>query len=131
MITLSQIQDLANKLDAKCQAFEELENQYITNILKLFGATEEKIEGQESISELLQKDRILIVLPPSIYNKIDFSQFPMPRKLVVQSSIYVNQSGLIFGENDINFAPSCLSSTDETRQRMFNKYSFPPQFKSH
>lgn len=98
-MTTTEIQDFLSQMNTKAKQFKDLEDESITQVLKFFGIPETPTETSKvSIEELLKNDKIYILLHPSIYNKIDFTQFSPPKKLIITTSDLVEGQGLIYGE---------------------------------
>jgi hypothetical protein len=129
MTTIQELIKIEQKINSHLQTIKQAEDESIREVLKFFGIPEEKEEGHKlSIKELLQKQRIYIVLHSSVYKKVDFTSFILPKRLIIESTIYADSQACIYGEDDYNLYTQSIP-IEETKQSMLFRKHFPLQFK--
>ena len=125
MTTIPELIKIEQKINSHLQIIKQAEDESIREVLKFFKIPEIKEEGHNiSIQELLQKDKIYIILHPSAYNKIDFTQFKLPKKLIIHEALYVSNQAMIYGEHDFDMFSLPSMTMEEARESMLKEYLF-------
>jgi len=81
MITLQDLEKMHSHLKMLDYQRKFYENQQVTAVLQYFGIPDHKSESIKSIADYLEFDIILIYMPNSVYDTIDFSKLFLPEKL--------------------------------------------------
>lgn len=101
MITKNDLDQLIEGLEMLDKQRKFYEDQSIISILKIFGIPEHKSESIKSIPDFLEKDNILIWMPKSVWETIDFTKLTIPKKLKFTINPFADEWQII-GVNDFD-----------------------------
>ena len=100
MITKEILEQMLDEFELIGKQRKYYEDQPIISILRLFGVPEHQSENLKCIPDFLEYDNIMILMPKSVYDTIDFTKLYLPKRLRFHPNIGGDE-WIIIGNYDI------------------------------